>query len=144
MVEERMIKTSRLREVLIIPSGRRGVARLKHGESFVLQNHEAPLRDFGLNKHFPIVGKRLLSRSFLIILGRKLLRAGADYLPHPLPKVNRSVKTDNRQKPPFIWYNNSTKSRGLLYVKLILTCIFKFPETSTLWEGSAFLAEGEV
>ena len=25
-----------------------------------------------------------------------------------------------------------------------VACIFKFPETATLWEGSAFLAEGEV
>ena len=74
--------------ILLIPSGRRGVARLKHGESFALQNHEAPLQDFGLNKHFPIVGKRLLSRSFLIILGRKLLRAGADCLPQPLPQAD--------------------------------------------------------
>ena len=34
MVEEQMIKTSRLREVLIIPSGRRGIAVLKHRGKF--------------------------------------------------------------------------------------------------------------
>ena len=34
------------------------------------QNHEALLRDFGLNNHFPIVGKWLLSHYFAHIKGK--------------------------------------------------------------------------
>ena len=78
-----------------------------YARATTLQNHEALLRDFGLNNHFPIVGKWLLSHSFahikgknarrifylnyispLIILGREILRAGADYLPQPLPQAD--------------------------------------------------------
>jgi hypothetical protein len=52
-----------------------------------LQNPEAPLRDFGLNNHFPIVGKWLLSHSFLIILGLEILRAVLTA--HPTPSRKR-------------------------------------------------------
>ena len=74
----------------------------------VLQNHEATLRDFGLNNRFPIVWKRLLSHSFAHIQGknrrggfsrsynispligfrREILREGADCLPQPLPQAD--------------------------------------------------------